>query len=1037
MVNAMDSLFGIPLTIFVPGTLILIAGIYGLLGLYGWRHRASRLALVFTWLMLSLGLWSLGYGLEIYSQSLGIKIFWGKVEYPGIVSAPVLWFLFALAYTGQWQWLTRSKWIGLWLIPTVTLILFWTNESHHLVWKSVTLAHSGDLLLLAPQYGPWFGIFLFYSYACLLVGSGITIIGAWRSPPLYRAQALTTVVAVILPLLGNVVYVFTGSDLDLTPFLFFPSSIALAWAIARFRLLDVVPPAQNVILQNLQDGIILLDRDRRVLYMNTAAESIFSAKSNESLGLSFEVVCAECSAKIVPLLGRGEQNVEGMLSVNGISRQFEIRVLPMAAGQRSAQEAASHLIIFHDVTENRQVVAALERRDTILRVVNLVAGQFLTSSEWEQNVPQVLERLGDAARASRVYIFESFLSETGMPLVSQRYEWAAEGVEPQIDNVLFQNLAWREAGFTRWEDAFENGQIISGRINDFPDVEKELLISQGILTIAVVPIFLEGKLWGFIGFDDCILERDWTEVELGALRAAADIFSAALTRRNIELRLLKRQHSQELLHEIIRTALGEANLDSMMQALVDHLSRLIGADQCFITLWDEVHHRTIPTSASGSGREIYRRTEIRPGEKTLTESALEAGHTLIVEDLLNSPYISQRLNDTKLRSAMALPLIVDGRNLGAVIITYKQPHKFQTDEIEISEQAGRLLALALAKFQAMERAERRADEAETMRRVGSTVAETLNLQEATTRLLEQLAYIIPHDSASVQLLRGNELEIIGGEGWTDTSSIIGVRFPIPGNNPNTKVIETRTPLLLNDTYEAYPVFRTISHASHIRSWMGVPLVVRNQVIGLLAIDSREINHFTQDDVQLASAFASQVAVAIENARLFDEVQQLAITDGLTGLYNRRYFMELAQSEFERARRYKRHLSAMMFDIDHFKKVNDNCGHPFGDMVLQKIAGLCKEKLREADPIARYGGEEFVALIVEAGSKHAKMVGERLRSEVEKMVTQHEKGEIRVTVSVGIAEMNNDTPTIESLIARADQALYVAKHKGRNSVIVGH
>ncbi|MFZ5901957.1 MAG: histidine kinase N-terminal 7TM domain-containing protein [Chloroflexota bacterium] len=1018
--------------------LILIAGIYGLLGLYGWRHRVSSLAWVFTWLMLSLGLWSLGYGLEIYSQSLVMKVFWGKVEYPGIVSGPVLWLLFALAYTGQWQWLTRSKWIGLWLIPTVTLILFWTNESHHLVWKSVTLAHSGDLLLLAPQYGPWFGIFVFYSYACLLVGSGITIIGAWRSPPLYRAQALTTVIAVIFPLLGNVVYVFSGGDLDLTPFLFFPSSIALAWAIARFRLLDVVPPAQNVILQNLQDGIILLDRDRRVLYMNTAAESIFSAKSNESLGLSFEVVCAECSAKIVPLLGLGEKIVEGTLSVHGVSRQFEIRVLPMAAGQRSAREAASHLIIFHDVTENRQVVAALERRDTILRVVNLVAGQFLTSSEWEQNVPQVLERLGDAARASRVYIFESFLSETGMPLVSQRYEWTAAGVEPQIDNAVLQNLAWREAGFTRWEDAFENGQIISGQINDFPDVEKELLISQGILTIAVVPIFLEGKLWGFIGFDDCLRERDWTEVELGALRAAADIFSAALTRRNIELDLMRRQHSQELLQDIIRAALGKSTLTEMAQVLVDNLGNFIGADHCFLSRWDEDREMVVNVAAYGVPLDDYLNVRVLPGEKNLIRSALEAGQMLVVHDAQDSPHVSRRLAEIfQTRSVLVIPMISNETKLGAVLLGFSKLHQFTSEEIILSEQAAELITLAFAKTLAVEESHRRYEESETLRRAGSTVAETLNLQEATTRLLEQLAFVVPHDSASVQLLRTGELEIIGGEGWTDPSTVIGTRFPIPGNNPNTRVIETRQPLLLNDPHEIYPDFRIIKHAAHIRSWLGVPLIVHNQIIGLLAIDSREVNHFSQDDIQLASTFASQVAVAIENARLFDEVQQLAITDGLTGLYNRRYFMELAQSEFERARRYKRHLSAMMFDIDHFKKVNDTCGHPFGDMVLQKIAGLCKEKLREADPIARYGGEEFIALIVEAGGKHAKMVGERLRKEVEKMVTQHEKADIRVTVSVGIAEMNNDTPTIESLIARADQALYVAKHKGRNSVIVGH
>jgi diguanylate cyclase (GGDEF)-like protein len=1028
--------FDLPLTIFVPGLLIFIAGIYALLGAFGWQHRDVLVARVFTWLMLALGIWSLGYGLEIYSQPLPLKIFWAKVEYLGIASGPVLWLLFALAYTGQWQWLTWRKLAGLWLVPIATVILFWTNDSVHLIWKSVILIHSGELTLLDPQYGWFFWPFMAFSYACLVAGSMNAVVGAWRAPPLFRAQALTTIAAVVFPLMGNVFYILSGGNLDPTPFFFLPSSIALAWAIARFRLLDVVPPAQNIILQKLHDGILLLDRGHRVLYMNNAAESIFSTPSRHSVGQPVEAVCGECSAKIVPLLDRGEQNLEGTISVNRAMRQFEIRILPMAAGPRSAREAASHLIIFHDVTENRQAAAALERRDTILRVVNLVAGQFLTSSEWEQNVPQVLEQLGIAAQASRVYIFERFLSESGASLVSQRYEWAAEDIEPQINNEALQNLAWREAGFARWEDAFENGQIISGRVNEFPASEKELLTSQGILTIAVVPIFLEEKLWGFIGFDDCLHERDWKGVELGALRAAADIIGAALARRKIELNLIWRQHSQELLQDIIRAALGQSTLGEMAQALVDKLGSLIGADQCFLSRWDEERETVVPLAAYGVPLEEYLKMRVEGGEKSLTESALTAGQMLVVHDAQDSPHVSRRLAELfQTRSVLVIPMISNEKKLGAVLLGFSKLHQFTAEEIILSEQAAELITLAFAKNQAVEEARRRYEESETLRRAGATVAETLNLQQATTRLLEQLAFVVPHDSASVQLLRDGELEIIGGEGWADPSSIIGIRFPIPGDNPNTKVIETRQPLLINDTYKAYSAFRTIQHASHVRSWMGVPLLVRNQIIGLLAIDSREINHFTQDDIQLASAFASQVAVAIENARLFDEVQQLAITDGLTGLYNRRHFLELAQIEFERARRYKRHLSAMMFDIDHFKIVNDTHGHPFGDKVLQAIANLCMEKLREADPIARYGGEEFIALIVEASASSAKKVGERLRRAVEQMTVDDPHHRAHITVSVGISGLTPSVPDLAALIARADQALYSAKQQGRNRVVL--
>ncbi|RJP51701.1 MAG: diguanylate cyclase [Anaerolineaceae bacterium] len=1029
----------LPVAFFVPGLLILIAGIYALLGLLGWRHRESLVARVFTWLMLALGIWSLGYGLEIYSQPLLLKILWARMEYLGITSGPVLWLLFALAYTGQWQWLTKPKWVGLWLIPTTTLILFWTNEFHHLVWNSVTLIRSGELTLLAPQYGWFFWPFMVFSYACLLAGSMIAVVGAWRSPPLYRAQALTTIIAVILPLAGNVIYVFAGGDLDLTPFFFLPSSIALSWAIARYRLLDIIPPTQNAILQNLRDGVLVLDARRRVLYMNRAAAEFLSQNANRSLGQPAEIICGIYGPRIMPLLGKVEQSIGITLDDKEETRNFEVRISPNYLTEKDRRsEKPAWLIIFHDVTEQKQAESALLRREAILRAVSLASEQFLKSASWEKNIQRVLDKMGRAADASRVYIFESHSSEDGISLLSQRYEWVADGIQPQIDNPDLQNLSWREAGFARWADELEQQKTISGPVREFPVMEQELLKQQEILSVAIIPIFLEDTLWGFIGFDDCLRERQWSEAELDALRAAADIFGAALARRNIELRLIKGQHSQELLQEIIRAALGKRTIEEMAQFLVYHLGSLIGADHCFLSGWNEIREQTIPIAAYGVPLEQYLGMVVLPGEKSLSASALEAGHMLVVDDAQNSQYVSLRIAELfHTRSVLVIPMISNEKKLGAVMLGFSNLHRFTPEEIILSEQAAELVTLSFAKIQAVDEAHRRADESETLRRAGATVAETLNLQDATTRLLEQLAYVVPHDSASVQLLRDGELEIIGGEGWTDPSSVIGVRFPIPGDNPNTKVIETRQPLLLNDTYEAYPAFRTIQHASHIRSWMGVPLIVHNQIIGLLAIDSREANHFTEDDVQLATTFAGQVAVAIENARLFDETQELAITDGLTGLYNHRHFMELAQNEFERARRYKRQLSVMIFDIDHFKNVNDAHGHLIGDQVLHALAALCKEKWREADPIGRYGGDEFIALIVEADAKIGRVVAERLRREVEKMAVPIQNSEIKITISIGISELDENTPTLETLIARADQALYSAKHKGRNRVAIGH
>jgi diguanylate cyclase (GGDEF)-like protein len=163
------------------------------------------------------------------------------------------------------------------------------------------------------------------------------------------------------------------------------------------------------------------------------------------------------------------------------------------------------------------------------------------------------------------------------------------------------------------------------------------------------------------------------------------------------------------------------------------------------------------------------------------------------------------------------------------------------------------------------------------------------------------------------------------------------------------------------------------------------------------------------------------------------VQSLALIDPLTGLQNRRSLFELGRIEFTRSYRMNRPFCCMLLDLDHFKQVNDNYGHPVGDQVLQKFAELCKSSVRAVDLIGRYGGEEFVILLPETDLDTALHVAERLRASIEKMPIRVSAQELSITVSVGVATKDENTMDLQTLIARADQAMYVAKYRGRNQV----
>jgi diguanylate cyclase (GGDEF)-like protein len=174
-------------------------------------------------------------------------------------------------------------------------------------------------------------------------------------------------------------------------------------------------------------------------------------------------------------------------------------------------------------------------------------------------------------------------------------------------------------------------------------------------------------------------------------------------------------------------------------------------------------------------------------------------------------------------------------------------------------------------------------------------------------------------------------------------------------------------------------------------------------------------------------------------QLYQEVKRLANQDVLTGCFNRRYFMELAAQEIQRSMRYKRPLSLLMVDIDHFKNVNDRYGHQIGDQVLCNLVLLCQKQLRTIDTLGRYGGEEFVVLMPETASEGAMVASERLLGKIEEMKINTSAGSLSITVSMGLACLDrgfDETHTLDTLIQSADKALYAAKDAGRNCVKKG-
>lgn len=222
-----------------------------------------------------------------------------------------------------------------------------------------------------------------------------------------------------------------------------------------------------------------------------------------------------------------------------------------------------------------------------------------------------------------------------------------------------------------------------------------------------------------------------------------------------------------------------------------------------------------------------------------------------------------------------------------------------------------------------------------------------------------------------------------------------------------------------------------------KSIMVAPITMKEKVIGLLGIFTKSDVDFSAVDLRILSTFCTHVSIIMENGRLLEETQQLAITDGLTQLFNHRYFQQRLKEEFSRAERYEHPLSLVIFDIDYFKNYNDSHGHPMGDVILKEISSLLKSNIRPTDFAARYGGEEFVILVVETDKKGAELFAEKFRKTVETTHFEHQEQQPNknLTISLGVANFPADAHSPQELINMADKALYKAKESGRNQVKV--
>jgi diguanylate cyclase (GGDEF)-like protein len=319
--------------------------------------------------------------------------------------------------------------------------------------------------------------------------------------------------------------------------------------------------------------------------------------------------------------------------------------------------------------------------------------------------------------------------------------------------------------------------------------------------------------------------------------------------------------------------------------------------------------------------------------------------------------------------------------------------------------------------------------------IGKAMNYISDLKNLLQYILTQAIEITSAEKGSIMLysLETDRLNIRVLAGLEDTelqdrvnNNEIRCRSFKPGEGIAGKVFKKAEPMIVNNIRGDDLFIR--SDTSYVHSIACIPMVVYSDVIGVINVTNKnEGMEFTDEDVHMLKAVADQAAVAVNKAQLWD----MAVTDSLTGLYDRRYFMVKLQEEVLRAERCGKPLSVVMADLDRFKKINDTYGHDAGDRALEAIAKFFQKNIRDVDAVARYGGEEFVMLIPDADQSAAFCLAQRLRQELANVNLDDLPP---ITMSLGIAAYPSDGTDIEELIKKADAAMYEAKRRGRDKAV---
>mgnify|MGYP001039334769 CR=1 FL=1 len=522
--------------------------------------------------------------------------------------------------------------------------------------------------------------------------------------------------------------------------------------------------------------------------------------------------------------------------------------------------------------------------------------------------------------------------------------------------------------------------------------------------------------------------RTFQQEEKTILRLLADQAASAI----ISMQFLQAEREQRILADSLRKAnlmvTDNLELKSVLESILTQVLNLVSARDAQIFLYDG---KTLEFGAATYHQDVQPEPIFPLDEDSIFYRTARRGERIIIPNIQNEKNLP---NSWKTGALASLPLIFHRHVIGIMNVSFLKPGDLDQSLIQVLDLLSNQAAIAINNARTYEAEKKQRKLAQALQHTGRAIQSSLDLDVVLDQILDQIATAIDYDSANLILIEEGVARTVRQHGFQaadegDSSPSLD-RFDISRFSTFDRMTETREPLIIPDVTASQEWVKTES-TKGVMSWAGAPIIIGDEVIGFLSLNNNQRFYFNGEHTELLSAFASQASIALENARLHKEIQEQAITDPLTNILNRRGLERWGQYEIERAKRFSSSLSAIFFDLDEFKQINDTYGHDVGDEVLREVVSCCQGVIRKIDIFSRIGGEEFLIILPETSLPIAFHVAERLRKTVAGETFQINSHQLEITISLGVVELNEAMDTLSDLINAADQFMYQAKESGRN------